>query len=114
LCFNELIVNSENKVKTTWKIIKNLMKKYLHSRNVFPTLKVDGTEQSPTQVAEVINNYFLNITRNLNIQAVKDNNPITAEETLSIFISTHSNSPCYRKGNKRYYQLIEAQKLIGL
>jgi hypothetical protein len=28
-------------------------------------------------VAELINNYFLNITGNLNIQAVKDNNPIS-------------------------------------
>jgi hypothetical protein len=34
-------------------------------------------EQSPTPAAEVINNYFLNITGNLNIQAVKDNNPIS-------------------------------------
>jgi hypothetical protein len=42
---------------------------------LFPTLKVDGTEQPPTQAAEVINKYFLNITGNLNIQAVKDNNP---------------------------------------
>jgi hypothetical protein len=34
-------------------------------------------EQSPTQAAEVINNYFLNIPGNLNIQAVKDNNSIS-------------------------------------
>jgi hypothetical protein len=65
--FNELIANSENKVKTTWKIIKNLMKKYQLSRHVFPSLKVDGTEQFPTQAAEVINNHFLNTPRNLNI-----------------------------------------------
>jgi hypothetical protein len=78
--FNELIVNSENKVKTTWKIIKNLTKKHQHSRRVFPTLKVDGIEQPPTQAAEVINNYFLNITGNLNIQAVKDNNPISLQK----------------------------------
>jgi len=30
LYFNELIVNSENKVKTTWKIIKNSTKKHQH------------------------------------------------------------------------------------
>jgi hypothetical protein len=77
LYFNELIVKSENKVKTTWKIIKNLMKKHQHSRHVFPTLKVDGMEQSSTQAVEVFNNYFLNITGNLNIQAAKDNNPIS-------------------------------------
>jgi hypothetical protein len=44
---------------------------------VVPTLKVDGTEQPPAQVAEVINNYFLNISGNLNIQTIKDNNSIS-------------------------------------
>jgi hypothetical protein len=34
LYFNELIVNSENKVKKTWKIIKNLTKKYQQSQHV--------------------------------------------------------------------------------
>jgi ribosomal protein L33 len=76
LYFNGLIVNSENKVKTTWKIIKKLTKTHQHSRHVFPTLKVDGTEQPPTQVAQVINNYFLNAPRNLNIQMVKDTKSI--------------------------------------
>jgi hypothetical protein len=56
---------------------KEFNKKHQHSRLVFPTLKVDGIEQLPTQAAEVMNNYFLNITGNLNIQAVKDNNPIS-------------------------------------
>ena len=44
---------------------------------MFPSLKVDGTEQLPTQVAQVINNYFLNISGNLNIQVVKSNNFIS-------------------------------------
>jgi len=48
LFFNELIANSENKVKTTWKIIKNLTKKTQHFQHVFPSLKVDGKEQPPT------------------------------------------------------------------
>ena len=38
-----------------------------------PTFKVDGVEQSPKEVAEAFNNYFLNITENVNINIAKDN-----------------------------------------
>jgi len=41
-----------------------------------PTVKLDGVEQSPEDVAEAFNNYFLGITENLNIHIAKDNNPI--------------------------------------
>jgi len=44
---------------------------------VSPTLKVDGIEQSPKQAAEAFNNYFLNISENLNIHIAKDNNPLS-------------------------------------
>jgi len=40
------------------------------------TFKVDGIEQSPKQAAEASNNYFLNITENLNVHIAEDNNPI--------------------------------------
>ena len=42
-----------------------------------PTFKVDGVEQSPKRAAEAFNNYFLNISENLNIYIAKDNNPIS-------------------------------------
>jgi len=52
-------------------------------------------------VAQVINKYFLNIPGNLNIQAVKNNDFISQlKKTLSICISTHAKSTCYRSGNK--------------
>jgi len=41
-----------------------------------PTLKVDGVEQSPEQAPEAFNNYFLNITENLNMHIAEDSNPI--------------------------------------
>jgi hypothetical protein len=61
-----IIANSENKVKITWKIIKNLTRTIQNSQHVSPTLKVDGIEQSPKQAAEAFNNYSLNIRENLN------------------------------------------------
>jgi hypothetical protein len=42
LYYNELIANSENKVKMTWKIINNLIGKIQNSQRVSPTFKVDG------------------------------------------------------------------------
>jgi hypothetical protein len=75
--FIELIANSENKVKMPWKIIKYLTGKIQNSQHVSPTFNVDGIEYSPKQATEVINNYFLNITENLNIHFGKDNNPIS-------------------------------------
>jgi len=60
-----------------WKIIKYLTGKIQNSQYVSPTFTVDGIEQSPKQLAEAFNNYFLNITENLNIYFPKDNNPIS-------------------------------------
>jgi hypothetical protein len=37
------------------------------------TIKIDGEEQSLEQAAEAFNNYFLNVTENLNTQSAKDN-----------------------------------------
>ena len=42
-----------------------------------PTFKTDGIEQSPKQAVEAFNNYFFNITENLNMHVAKDNNPIS-------------------------------------
>jgi hypothetical protein len=75
--YNALIAYSENKVKMTWKIMKNLTGKIQNSQHVSPSSKVDGIEQSPKQAAEAFNNYFLNITVSLNIHIAKDNNPIS-------------------------------------
>ena len=61
----------------TWEIIKNLTGKIKNSQHVSPTFKADGIEQSSEQGAEAFNNFFLNITENLNIHIAKDNKPIS-------------------------------------
>ena len=61
----------------TWKIINNLIGKIQNSQRVSPTFKVDGVQESLKQAAEAFNNYFLNITENLNVHIAKDNNPIS-------------------------------------
>jgi len=59
----------------TWKIIKKYNREN-SKLSTYPTLKVDGVEQSPEQAPEAFNNYFLNITENLNMHIAEDNNPI--------------------------------------
>lgn len=81
---HELIENSENKVKMTWEIIKNLTGKIKNSQYVSPTFQADGIEQSSEQAAEAFNNYFLNITENLNTLIARDNNPISLLKKTSI------------------------------
>ena len=54
----------------------NLTGKIQKPQQVFPTFKVDGVEQSPEQAVEAFNNYFLNVTENLNIHVAQDDNPI--------------------------------------
>ena len=56
-----------------WNIIKNLTGKIQNSQHMSRTFKVDGVEQSPKEAAEAFNNYFLNITENVNINIAKDN-----------------------------------------
>ena len=55
----------------------NLTGKIQKPQQVFPTFKVDGVEQSPEQAVEAFNNYFLNVTENLNIHVAQDDNPIS-------------------------------------
>ena len=76
LHYNVIIANSENKVKKTWKIIKNLTGKIQNSQHVSPSFKVDGVVHSHEQAAGAFNNYFLNITENLNLHIAKNNKPI--------------------------------------
>ena len=81
----------------TWKIIKNLTGKIKNSQHVSSNFKVDGVEQSPEQAAEAFNNYFLNITENLNIYVAKDNNPISLLKKYYPFDSSY-----YRREDKKY------------
>ena len=47
---------------------------------MFPPLKVNGKEQPPNLLAQIINNYFLNVPGNLKIQATKNNDFISLLE----------------------------------
>ena len=73
--YNELTLNSENKVKTSWKIIRKLTRKS-QPTFLFPTFKVDGVEQSHNNVAVAFNNHFLNVAEGLNTHIARDSDPV--------------------------------------
>jgi hypothetical protein len=69
----------------TWKIIKNRTRKIQTFQHVSPTFKVNSVGQSPEQEAGALNNYFLNINKNLNLHIAKNKSPIScAKEIFSI------------------------------
>ena len=69
-------MKSENKVKTSWKIIQNLTKRPHHT-TMFPTIIIDGAEQATKQAAVAFNKHFLNITKKLHLHVAKGKNCIS-------------------------------------
>jgi len=68
---------------------------------VSPTFNVDGVEKSPKQSAEAFNNYFFNITENLNILFAKDNNPISLLKKYYTFEFQHMQIVLITEGEMR-------------
>ena len=69
-------MKSENKIKTSWKIIQNLTKRPHHT-TMFPTIIIDGAEQATKQAAVAFNKHFFNITKKLNIHIARGKDPIS-------------------------------------
>jgi len=64
---SRLIAKSNNKIKTTWNIIKKEIGK-VHSVEYVSTLLVNNEKlKYPTEVAKAFNNFFITITEKLNI-----------------------------------------------
>jgi hypothetical protein len=65
LHYNRIILNSNNKMSTTWKIINYEKGKPNHSKNSI-SLKVDNKEiTNQNTVANIFNNYFLSIAKSI-------------------------------------------------
>ncbi|GFG38826.1 hypothetical protein Cfor_11239 [Coptotermes formosanus] len=65
--YSRLIAQSNNKIKTTWNIIKKETGK-VHPAEQIPSLLVDNKKlNDPKSVANAFKNFFLNITENLDI-----------------------------------------------
>ena len=66
LHYNRIILNSNNKMSTTWKIINYENRKPNHIKNSI-SLKTDNKEiTNQNTVANIFNNYFLSIAKSLN------------------------------------------------
>ena len=72
--FNNIICNSENKIKSTWKIINDQKGKYKY-RSYTQFLKTNNTIISNQEViANTFNNYFLSVADQLNNENIEHDN----------------------------------------
>lgn len=64
LYFDKIIINSQNKSKTAWKIINNSIKNNVRSET--PTIKINNEETSDKKkIADSFNSYFVNLPKSL-------------------------------------------------
>jgi hypothetical protein len=74
--YNRLIDISNNKIKTTWNIIKQETGK-IHITEQMPSLLINDEKiRDPQKVADVFNDFFLSTAENLNLHQVGKDNPI--------------------------------------
>jgi hypothetical protein len=67
----------DNKIKTTWNIIKQETGK-LHVTEQMPSLLMNDEEiKDPEKVSNVFNSFFLSIAENLNLHQVGKDDPIS-------------------------------------
>jgi exonuclease III len=82
LYYNNLILNFNNNMATTWKIINHENRKPSHDNNI-ASLKIDNKEiTNQNKIANIFNNYFLSIADSLNAGKnnhtnIKESKPIS-------------------------------------
>jgi hypothetical protein len=80
--YKRLIAKSDNKIKTTWNIIKKETGK-LHSMEQVPSLLMNNEELTdPKKIANAFNTFFLKITEKLNLQQVEKGDTVSFLEDL--------------------------------
>jgi hypothetical protein len=68
--YSRLIVKSDNKIKTTWNIIKKETGKVRLNEQTPSLFTDDAKVKDPESVANTFNNFFLTITESLNLHKI--------------------------------------------
>jgi len=66
LHYNNIILRSKNKMRSTWKIINNNIGTTQHDMSV-PSLVMNEKIMSKKEVANIFNNYFLSVADSVNV-----------------------------------------------
>jgi hypothetical protein len=119
MAYDKRILNSHNKIKTTWDIIKKEVGKN-KSWVEINTLKIDGKKLNNQQdIAGEFNKYFANtaekIKRQANMNSITTNN-LKNEENYTYFmgqafINVYPNINCNCSANKDIKNIIKSLKL---
>jgi hypothetical protein len=83
LFYNKLLLKSNNKLKTTWNIVKTITK-YKNTINSISTMNIkDKLSSNPLPIANALNNYFLSVAENLFIKHFSGKNTINNKDSIS-------------------------------
>jgi hypothetical protein len=83
---NKLIVNSKNKIKTSWGIIRSVTN-INSSKNTIPVINIDGKLCNNVQImANTINNYFVTP-----IKQMQSNTPTSVSDSLNYLFEVYLN-----------------------
>jgi hypothetical protein len=58
MCYNNLLIQSDNKVKMAWRIVRRGAGKICYSDPMPSMYKIDNTLIKPSQAVDAFNNYF--------------------------------------------------------
>jgi len=105
--FNNIICNSENKIKSTWKIINDQKGKYKY-RPYMQFLKTDNMKISNQEViANTFNNYFLSVADQLNNENIGYDNKMKPTHYLRNYLIKSTNNIKWK-----YVTTYELEKII--
>jgi hypothetical protein len=109
LHYNRIILNSNNKMATTWKIINHENGKPSHS-NTTIALRIDNREvTNQAKIANIFNNYFLSIADSL---ISSNNNHTNAKEPNPISYLTNGFLSTFPRMKWHYTSTYKVGKII--
>ena len=84
--FDKMILNSTNKPKTTWNIVKTISNRVTTPNN-FAAIKInDIPTNNPFTIVNAFNSYFLSVAENLKLS--NNNNPDSTSANITDLILT--------------------------
>ncbi|XP_057302848.1 uncharacterized protein LOC130637010 [Hydractinia symbiolongicarpus] len=78
--YRKLDVSKVRDNKAFWKIVKPNFSEKAIKENITSLVEDDAVLRNKVEIANVMNDYFVNITRSLNVNNIPENNPGTADD----------------------------------
>jgi hypothetical protein len=113
LYYNQLIETS-NRNKTAWNIIRNVFHKPTKYNHMPATLKMDNKNIQFKDVADAFNEHFLNIADSLQTHTDKRNSPLKLLKNAYHRFSEYESNSCNQRRNYQYNLFFKIKKVLRL